>query len=107
MRDAHFTIPTAGLLTEVVDLLNDVPMVDRDTKGDSYEYMLAKIATSEQNGQFGTPRHIIKLMVEMTAPTPTDTICDSASGTAGFLVGAGEYLREHHFAASMITADIA
>ena len=50
-------------------------MVDRDTKGDVYEYMLIKIATAGQNGQFRTPRHIIQLMVEMTAPTPTDVIC--------------------------------
>ena len=98
MRDARFTIPTAGLLTKVVDLLADLPMVDRDTKGDIYEYMLAKIATSGQNGQFRTPRHIIKLTVAMTAPTPTDTICDPACGTAGFLVGAGELLRENHSA---------
>jgi type I restriction enzyme M protein len=71
-------------------------MEDRDTKGDLYEYMLAKIATAGQNGQFRTPRHIIQLMVEMTAPTPTDIICDPACGTAGFLVAAGEYLREHN-----------
>ena len=71
-------------------------MADRDTKGDLYEYMLGKIATAGQNGQFRTPRHIIKLMVEMTAPTPKDVICDPACGTAGFLVAASEYLREHH-----------
>ena len=71
-------------------------MEDRDTKGDLYEYMLGKIATAGQNGQFRTPRHIIRLMVEMVAPTPTDVICDPACGTAGFLVAAGEYLREHH-----------
>ncbi len=99
MRDARFTIPTAGLLTKVVDLLNDLPMTERDTKGDIYEYMLAKIASSGQNGQFRTPRHIIALMVEMTAPTPKDTICDPACGTAGFLVAAEEYLREHHASA--------
>ena len=93
MKDARFTIPTPALLAKVVDLLDDVPMADRDTKGDLYEYMLGKIATAGQNGQFRTPRHIISLMVEMTAPQPTDTICDPACGTAGFLVAAGEYLR--------------
>ena len=93
MKDARFTIPTPALLAKVVDLLDDVPMADRDTKGDLYEYMLGKIATAGQNGQFRTPRHIIALMVEMTAPQPTDTICDPACGTAGFLVAAGEYLR--------------
>src|SRR5437867_2115127 len=96
MKDARFTIPTPPLLAKVVDLLHDQPMEDRDTKGDLYEYMLGKIATAGQNGQFRTPRHIIRLMVEMTAPQPTDLICDPACGTAGFLVAAGEYLRERH-----------
>jgi type I restriction enzyme M protein len=71
-------------------------MEDRDTKGDLYEYMLGKIASAGQNGQFRTPRHIIKLMVELTAPNAKDVICDPASGTCGFLVAAGEYLRDKH-----------
>src|SRR4051812_4000695 len=96
MKDARFTIPTPALLSKVVDLLDNVPMEDRDTKGDLYEYMLGKIASAGQNGQFRTPRHIIQLMVEMLAPQPTDVICDPACGTAGFLVAAGEYLRERH-----------
>src|SRR6266851_3558454 len=70
MKDARFTIPTPALL--------------------------AKIATADQNGQFRTPRHIIRLMVELTAPKPGDIICDPACGTCGFLVAAGEYLRERH-----------
>lgn len=96
MKDARFTIPTASLLHKVVDLLDDVPMEDRDTKGDLYEYMLSKIASAGANGQFRTPRHLIQLIVELTAPTPKDVICDPASGTCGFLVAAGEYLREKH-----------
>ena len=96
MKDARFTIPTPALLAKVVDLIDNVPMEDRDTKGDLYEYMLGKIASAGQNGQFRTPRHIIRLMVEMTAPQPTDIICDPACGTAGFPVVAGEYLRERH-----------
>ena len=96
MKDARFTIPTPALLSKVVDLLENVPMEDRDTKGDLYEYMLGKIASAGQNGQFRTPRHIIRLMVELTAPQPADVICDPACGTAGFLVAAGEYLRERH-----------
>jgi type I restriction enzyme M protein len=96
MKDARFTIPTPALLAKVVDLLDAVPMEDRDTKGDLYEYMLGKIASAGQNGQFRTPRHIIRLMVELTAPQPKDVICDPACGTAGFLVTAGEYLRERH-----------
>jgi type I restriction enzyme M protein len=96
MRDARFTIPTPALLSKVVDMLDDIPMVDRDTNGDLYEYMLSKIATAGANGQFRTPRHIIKLMVDITAPKPTDEICDPACGTAGFLVAASEYVRETH-----------
>jgi type I restriction enzyme M protein len=96
MEDARFTIPSPALLAKVVDLIDHIPMEDRDTKGDLYEYMLGKIAAAGQNGQFRTPRHIIRLMVELTAPTPKDLICDPACGTAGFLVAAGEYLREHH-----------
>jgi type I restriction enzyme M protein len=94
MEGARFTIPTPGLLDRVVQMLDQVPMDDRDTKGDVYEYMLAKIATAGQNGQFRTPRHIIRLMVELMAPRPDDVICDPACGTAGFLVTAGEVLRE-------------
>jgi type I restriction enzyme M protein len=96
MKDARFTIPTPALLAKVVDLLEAVPMADRDTKGDLYEYMLGKIATAGQNGQFRTPRHLIQLMVELAAPRPTDLLCDPASGTCGFLVAAGEYLRRRH-----------
>lgn len=93
MARARFTIPNAALLSRVVDMLEDIPMRDRDTNGDVYEYMLAKIATSGQNGQFRTPRHIIALIVEMMAPTPDDVICDPAAGTCGFLVAAAEYVR--------------
>jgi type I restriction enzyme M protein len=96
MKDARFTIPTPALLAKVVDMIDGVPMEDRDTKGDLYEYMLGKIASAGQNGQFRTPRHIIQLMVELTAPTAKDVICDPACGTGGFLVAAGEYLRDHH-----------
>ena len=96
MRDALFMMPTPRVLTSVVDQLDSINMEDRDTKGDLYEYMLGKIASAGQNGQFRTPRHIIQLMVDMTAPTPRDVICDPACGTAGFLVAASEYLQEHY-----------
>ena len=96
MKDARFTIPNAGLLAKVVDMIDKIPMEERDTKGDLYEYMLSKIATAGQNGQFRTPRHIIRLMVELVKPTPTDIVCDPACGTGGFLVATGEYLRENH-----------
>jgi len=95
MKDARFTIPTPALLARVVDLIDKVPMEERDTKGDLYEYMLAKIATAGHNGQFRTPRHIIKMMVEMVEPKPADIICDPACGTAGFLIAAAEYLQDY------------
>ena len=96
MKDALFMIPAPRVLANVVDQLDTIDMADTDTKGDLYEYMLGKIASAGQNGQFRTPRHIIKLMVEMTAPTPRDRICDPACGTAGFLIAASEYLVRHH-----------
>lgn len=96
MKDALFMMPTPRVLANVVDQLDSIPMDDADTKGDLYEYMLGKIAQAGTNGQFRTPRHIIKLMVEMTAPVPKDVICDPACGTAGFLIAASEYLVKHH-----------
>lgn len=96
MKDARFTIPTPALLSKVVDMLDGIPMQDRDTNGDLYEYLLSKIASAGVNGQFRTPRHIIDLMVRMTAPAPGDEICDPACGTAGFLVAASEYVRDTH-----------
>jgi type I restriction enzyme M protein len=96
MKDSRLSIPTPALLAKVVDLIDQIPMEDRDTKGDVYEYMLGKIATAGRNGQFRTPRHIIKMMVEITAPKPTDVVCDPACGTAGFLVTTSEYLHDTH-----------
>lgn len=96
MKGATFMIPTPKLLDQVVQMIDKIAMDDRDTKGDLYEYLLSKIATAGTNGQFRTPRHIIKMMVEMMEPTQEDTICDPACGTAGFLVAAGEYVHEHH-----------
>lgn len=96
MKDARLGFSNAALLDKVMRLLDQIEMDDRDTKGDVYEYMLGKIASAGQNGQFRTPRHIIELMVHVMAPTPKDVICDPAAGTCGFLVTAGEYLREKH-----------
>jgi type I restriction enzyme M protein len=90
MEGARFGFSNASLLAKTVDMLDKIPMEDRDTKGDLYEYMLGKIASAGTNGQFRTPRHIIQTMVEMMRPTPEDVICDPALGTAGFLVAAGE-----------------
>ena len=96
MRDARFSITTPNLLAKVVAMLDELPATEQDTKGDLYEYMLGKIATAGQNGQFRTPRHIIALMVEMMAPGPGDEICDPACGTAGFLVASAEYVNRTH-----------
>lgn len=96
MKGATFMIPTPKLLDQVVQMIAKIQMDDRDTKGDLYEYLLSKIATAGTNGQFRTPRHIIKMMVEMMQPTQEDTIADPSCGTAGFLVAAGEYVHEHH-----------
>jgi type I restriction enzyme M protein len=96
MKDAIFMMPTPRLLANVVDQLDSIDMADADTKGDLYEYMLGKIASAGQNGQFRTPRHIIRLMVDMTAPSPKDVICDPACGTAGFLIAASDFMRTHH-----------
>lgn len=96
MCDARFTVPNSGLLARVVDLLDKLPMDNRDTTGDLYEYLLSKIASAGVNGQFRTPRHIIQAMVAMTDPKPGDEICDPACGTAGFLVAASEHVRDQH-----------
>ena len=101
MGDAIFKLPTPLMLSRVVDSMD--AMYDLmaknpadDNKGDLYEYLLNKLSQSGINGQFRTPRHIIKMMVELMAPKPGFTICDPACGTAGFLVAAEEYLMEHH-----------
>lgn len=112
MKDAIFMIPKPGLLAQVVDMLEQIPMQDRDTKGDLYEYLLSKLSQSGVNGQFRTPRHIIKMMVELVKPVlnaddpkRSDTICDPASGTCGFLMAAEEYVREHYQAALLKKAN--
>jgi type I restriction enzyme M protein len=96
MGDAIFKIPTPQLLEKIVTALDELVVKDKDTKGDLYEYLLSKISTAGTNGQFRTPRHIIKMMVRLLDITPFDTVCDPACGTSGFLVSAGEYLKENH-----------
>ena len=101
MDDAIFKIPTPLMLDKIVTALDGIysqmaQLHDMDVRGDVYEYLLSKIATAGVNGQFRTPRHIIKMMVELTAPGPDEVICDPACGTSGFLVAAGEYLKERH-----------
>ena len=99
MDDAIFKLPTPLVLSKVVDSLDEIyalmgQSAEIDIRGDVYEYLLSKISTAGRNGQFRTPRHIIRMMVELMKPTPKETICDPACGTGGFLVGASDYLRE-------------
>ena len=96
MDDAIFMIPTPGMLEKIVSAIDILEMTDKDAKGDLYEYLLSKVATSGTNGQFRTPRHIIKMMVDLMKPTPKDIIVDPAAGSSGFLVASGEYLQKHH-----------
>ena len=101
MDDAIFKLPTPLVLDKVVTSLDGIYELmknsdNTDVRGDVYEYLLNKIAQSGRNGQFRTPRHIIKMMVEMMQPKPDDIICDPACGTSGFLVSAGEYLKENY-----------
>lgn len=96
MSDAMFLIPTPQVLQKIITGLEDLyehDLTGLDMQGDLYEYMLSKLSTAGQNGQFRTPKHIREMMVELAAPTPDDTICDPACGTAGFLVSAAEYIR--------------
>lgn len=100
MSDAIFKIPTPQLLQKVVSALDEIydimnSMQKTDVRGDVYEYLLSKISQSGLNGQFRTPRHIIKMMVELMKPTEKDFICDPACGTSGFLVMSAEYLRDN------------
>ncbi|MBQ2117400.1 MAG: SAM-dependent DNA methyltransferase, partial [Lachnospiraceae bacterium] len=96
MGDAIFKIPTPSMLTKIVDSIDGLELGEADTKGDLYEYLLSRVATAGTNGQFRTPRHIIKMMVSLVKPTPEDIIIDPAMGSAGFLIEAQQYLRENH-----------
>ena len=100
MDDAIFKLPTPQLLEKIVTALDELyALVEKspdrkDVRGDLYEYMLSRLTTAGTNGQFRTPRHIIRMMVELLELQPSDTICDPACGTSGFLVAAGEHLKE-------------
>ena len=100
MADAIFKIPTPQHLDSIISALDDImsnpSYSEKDMRGDVYEYLLSKIASAGTNGQFRTPRHIIRMMVELLDIKPNDVICDPACGTAGFLVAAGEYLKEKY-----------
>jgi type I restriction enzyme M protein len=92
MKDAQLMIVKPSLLSAAVEVINELPLTQGDTKGDLYEYLLSKLQTSGIAGQFRTPRHIIELMVKLLDPKPDDLVCDPACGTGGFLVAVKEYL---------------
>ena len=96
MKDAVFMIPSPALLASAVDMISKLEMQDLDTKGDLYEYLLSKIAQAGINGQFRTPRHIGKMMVELADIKPDDIVCDPSCGTAGFLICAIMYLKDKY-----------
>ena len=106
MKDAVFMIPSPALLATAVDMIDKLEMQDLDTKGDLYEYLLSKIAQAGVNGQFRTPRHIGKMMVELSDIQPNDIVCDPSCGTAGFLICAIMYLKEKYPEMFMDTAKL-
>jgi len=96
MKDAQLMVQKPNLLVQAVNMIDALPITEGDAKGDLYEYLLSKLTTAGINGQFRTPRHIIRFMVELLEPKPTESVADPACGTAGFLVGVMRYLLETH-----------
>lgn len=105
MKDAQCLIQKPSLLKTAINTINDLPLLQGDTKGDLYEYMLSKLTTAGVAGQFRTPRHIIGAMVRMVDPQPTDEICDPACGTAGFLIETMAYLREKYSSRELVVEE--
>lgn len=105
LEDANCLIPSGSLLVRAVNTIEDLPLNQGDTKGDLYEYLLSKLSTAGIAGQFRTPRHIIRAMNEIIDPKPTETICDPACGTGGFLIGTMEYLKERYSTDSLVETD--
>lgn len=95
MKEALFQINQPATLKRVITAIEELDLTNRDTSGDVYEHLLSKLATAGTNGQFRTPRHIIKMVVELMQPTLADTISDPAMGSAGFLVASSEYIRQN------------
>ncbi len=107
MQDAVFVIPTPSMLIEAVKIMNELKIKEqnRDTQGDLYEYLLSELTTAGKNGQFRTPRHIIKMMVELVEPKFGETICDPACGTSGFLVNTYEHILKQNTSKELIKKD--
>jgi type I restriction enzyme M protein len=96
MKDAQLMVQKPSLLVKAIEMVNDLPLDKTDTKGDLYEYLLSKLTTAGINGQFRTPRHIIRAIIDMVDPSATDRICDPACGTAGFLSTTYEFMLEKY-----------
>ena len=107
MKDAVFIIPKPSLLQEAVSIIDDLNITaqNKDTQGDIYEYLLNELKTAGKNGQFRTPRHIIRMIVELVDPDIGDLVCDPACGTAGFLINAYEHIIRKHTSPDMIQQD--
>jgi type I restriction enzyme M protein len=107
MENAEFKINKPSLLIEACKAIDamQISAQNQDVQGDLYEYLLGKLNTAGQNGQFRTPRHIIRMMVNMRDPRPGERICDPAAGTCGFLVNAWQHLLETHTDPRDITYD--
>lgn len=105
MQDADLEIKNESVLVSAVEMVDELPLTQSDVKGDIYEYLLSKLTTAGINGQFRTPRHIIDAMIELVDPQPTESICDPACGTAGFLARSMEYLNRVHSSEAGIFED--
>lgn len=106
MKDAQLMIQKPGLLVKAVSMIHALPLSEGDTKGDLYEYLLGKLTTAGINGQFRTPRHVIRLMVDMLEPGPRDVVGDPACGTGGFLVAVMEHLLERHTSPDAVIEEV-
>ena len=106
MVDAQLLIQKPSLLVSAVEMIEALPLEQGDQKGDLYEYLLSKLTTAGINGQFRTPRHLIRMMVELLDPQPEEVIADPACGTGGFLVGALQYLYEQHSSADGVIESV-
>lgn len=107
MKEAEFKINKPSLLIEACKAIDGmkISQQNQDVQGDLYEYLLGKLNTAKITGQFRTPRHIIRMMVQMIAPQPGERICDPAAGTAGFLVNAYQYILEQHTSKEILEYD--
>ncbi len=106
LEGAQCLIQKASLLKSAINAINELPLLQGDTKGDLYEYLLSKLTTAGVAGQFRTPRHVIRAMVEMVDVKPTETLCDPACGTGGFLIETMDYLRRTHSSKELVHDEV-